>query len=333
MQTKWVSERLLTQAYQRGMDIHIYRPYWITGQSDTGICMPELDHHWRLIQCCIQTGFAPDWEVSFGMMPVDFVSQAIVALGERWVRLEEREHEHEHKNETEHEHENELQYERAEDEKISKCVSEDNANDLKNEQQQVEAEPAIALASGAKSLAEQGAAQNTEENVALNAEEAATQNAVMNAERANQQTEEDQSISSGDTAVAAKPSSTSRSGNASPSQSAVPVYHLANAAPVSWKHLIEWMNENGYAVQMIPGKEWHDTYLVDIDENNALYPLLSLYLGVENAERMRTQTSADEIISERTRELMQQMKLANPLSEKYLLGVYFEYLKRVGFFC
>jgi len=78
-QSKWVAEKLVTQAQERGVRASIYRLGMIQGQQDTGI-VNEGNHFTLLLKSCIQLGVAPDiaWEIE--LTPVDIVSQAVVAL-------------------------------------------------------------------------------------------------------------------------------------------------------------------------------------------------------------------------------------------------------------
>jgi amino acid adenylation domain-containing protein/thioester reductase-like protein len=77
--SKWVSERLITQIKTRGLPVSIFRSGYIFGQSDTGV-MNTNDALLLLMKGCIQLGFAPDWNESICILPVDFVSHAIVNI-------------------------------------------------------------------------------------------------------------------------------------------------------------------------------------------------------------------------------------------------------------
>ncbi len=77
--SKWISERLLTQAKNRGLPVSIYRSGYIWGQSDSGVTNMN-DALLFLIKGCIQLGFAPDWKEKITILPVDFVSKAIVGI-------------------------------------------------------------------------------------------------------------------------------------------------------------------------------------------------------------------------------------------------------------
>ncbi len=78
-QSKWVAEKLVTIARQRGLPICIYRPGRISGHSKTGACNPG-DHTYRMIKGCIQLGSIPNQDIKLNLSPVDYVSKAIVSL-------------------------------------------------------------------------------------------------------------------------------------------------------------------------------------------------------------------------------------------------------------
>jgi thioester reductase-like protein len=78
-QSKWVAERLMLSARDRGLPISIYRSPEIVGHSQTG-AWPGGDYITRLLKSCIQLELWPDLEVNYNLTPVDFVSRAIVYL-------------------------------------------------------------------------------------------------------------------------------------------------------------------------------------------------------------------------------------------------------------
>ncbi len=79
-QTKWVSEKLLSQAKDHGLLVNIYRPSWISGQIKTGIWEADNNHLLNFIKSCIQLGYAPDKDFSLEMWPVDCISKAIIQI-------------------------------------------------------------------------------------------------------------------------------------------------------------------------------------------------------------------------------------------------------------
>ena len=77
--SKWVSERLLTELKDRGFPVKIYRSGYISGYSKSGHTSLN-DALLLLIKGCIDLGFAPDMREKITILPVDFVSKAIVSL-------------------------------------------------------------------------------------------------------------------------------------------------------------------------------------------------------------------------------------------------------------
>jgi thioester reductase-like protein/non-ribosomal peptide synthase protein (TIGR01720 family) len=78
-QSKWVAEKLVTTARDRGLPVCIYRLGRISGHSQSGVCNTNDFMH-RAIKGCIQLGCAPDVDMTVDMNPVDYVSKAIVHL-------------------------------------------------------------------------------------------------------------------------------------------------------------------------------------------------------------------------------------------------------------
>ena len=78
-QSKWVAEKLVTIARERGLPVCIYRPGRISGHSKTGACNPG-DHTYRMIKGCIQLGSVPNYDIQLNLSPIDYVSKAIIYL-------------------------------------------------------------------------------------------------------------------------------------------------------------------------------------------------------------------------------------------------------------
>ncbi len=78
--SKWVSERLMQQAFQRGMSGLILRPGNIFANSETGVTSPPQSNFALLmLRCFVQSGLAPDMDFYFEAVPVDVLAKAIVA--------------------------------------------------------------------------------------------------------------------------------------------------------------------------------------------------------------------------------------------------------------
>jgi myxalamid-type nonribosomal peptide synthetase MxaA len=78
-QSKWVAEKLVRLARDRGFQVSIYRPATVAGDSRSGIWNTE-DFMCRLIKACIQLGYAPVERVHMDIAPVDYISRSVVAL-------------------------------------------------------------------------------------------------------------------------------------------------------------------------------------------------------------------------------------------------------------
>lgn len=78
-QSKWVAEKLINIARDRGLPISIYRPGRIVWHSDTGVGSTS-DNTFRMLKGCIQMRSVPQRDGMVNLIPVDFVSKAILYL-------------------------------------------------------------------------------------------------------------------------------------------------------------------------------------------------------------------------------------------------------------
>lgn len=81
-QTKWVAERLVTAAGDRGLPVTVYRSGRITGNSVDGTWKPG-DATAEMLRACAHLGMVPRFDGAVDMTPIDFVSAALVALSTR----------------------------------------------------------------------------------------------------------------------------------------------------------------------------------------------------------------------------------------------------------
>lgn len=88
VQTKWVSEKLLITAKQRGIPVSVYRIGRVSGHSQTGVFNVN-DFVYKLIIGCIQLGSIPNRDIQEDIMPVDYISKAIVYLSQQEKSLEQ----------------------------------------------------------------------------------------------------------------------------------------------------------------------------------------------------------------------------------------------------
>ncbi|MEA5505986.1 amino acid adenylation domain-containing protein [Halotia wernerae UHCC 0503] len=78
-QSKWVAEKLVNIARDRGFPVSIYRLGRVSGHSKTGV-FNQNDFLYRLIIGCIKLEKVPDGNMIEDMAPVDYVSKAVVHL-------------------------------------------------------------------------------------------------------------------------------------------------------------------------------------------------------------------------------------------------------------
>ncbi len=79
-QSKWVADRLVLSAQERGLPACIYRCVRVMGHSQTGAMNEMHDVLPLLLNACVQMGKCPVLDVDVTMAPVDYVSRAVVHL-------------------------------------------------------------------------------------------------------------------------------------------------------------------------------------------------------------------------------------------------------------
>ena len=78
--SKWVADRLVAHAQARGLPTCIYRPVRIMGHSRTGAINDMNDILPLVLKGCILLGKYPAFDIDVTLVPVDYVSQAMVHL-------------------------------------------------------------------------------------------------------------------------------------------------------------------------------------------------------------------------------------------------------------
>ena len=78
-QSKWVAEKLVTEAQARGFRTAIYRPSLVVGDSRSGAWFGD-NIVATMLRSWVKLGMAPDVDGELDLVPVDYVSRAIVGL-------------------------------------------------------------------------------------------------------------------------------------------------------------------------------------------------------------------------------------------------------------
>ncbi|RKW44866.1 MAG: amino acid adenylation domain-containing protein, partial [Lautropia sp.] len=81
VQTKWVAERLVEQARERGIPVSIHRAGRISGDSEHGACQLD-DSFWGVVRAIAVLGAAPEREFGETLTAVDQIAAAIVVLSQ-----------------------------------------------------------------------------------------------------------------------------------------------------------------------------------------------------------------------------------------------------------
>ena len=81
-QTKWVAERLVWKAADRGVPVTVHRPGRLVGDSRTGLSNAD-DLAAHILRACLDCGSAPEVDGLTDATPVDFAAHAMVTLGVR----------------------------------------------------------------------------------------------------------------------------------------------------------------------------------------------------------------------------------------------------------
>lgn len=102
------------------------------------------------------------------------------------------------------------------------------------------------------------------------------------------------------------------------------VYHLDHPIGIMWTDLIAWLNHYGYHIQLCEHAEWQK-HLMQIEEDNALYPFLPNYL----AEKTHPKTPGTAM--ENSEAVLTHLELDYPDIDDQLLRIYMNYLLTIGF--
>ena len=75
--SKWVAERQLGRAVERGAWVNIHRPGNISFNSRNGVCQPQKNRLMLMLKGSLQLGLLPKLDLNFDLIPVDFLARFI----------------------------------------------------------------------------------------------------------------------------------------------------------------------------------------------------------------------------------------------------------------
>lgn len=97
--------------------------------------------------------------------------------------------------------------------------------------------------------------------------------------------------------------------------------------------MVEWMNEFGYPLRVIPVDAWLKRQLPSIGEENALFPLLPIYLEESGIGKRELEVAKMANASrEFTAAMLAAANLSWPAVDKELFRKYVHYCINCGFF-
>lgn len=112
-----------------------------------------------------------------------------------------------------------------------------------------------------------------------------------------------------------------------------PVLQLSNPNPVPWVTMLEWVGEFGYPLRVVPVDVWMKRHLPRIGEDNALFPLLPVYLEESGAGKRELEVAKMARANrEFTAPMLAAANLAYPAVDRELFRKYIGYCIDGGFF-
>jgi thioester reductase-like protein len=108
------------------------------------------------------------------------------------------------------------------------------------------------------------------------------------------------------------------------------VFNLINPHSPMWLNLIEWLKEDGYTLDVIPVEKWINEHLVKIDQSNALYQLMTFYLGSAKSEPDE-KPSESKVRTDLTQSYLDRVNLVYPVINKTIFKPHLNYLRSVNY--
>ena len=109
------------------------------------------------------------------------------------------------------------------------------------------------------------------------------------------------------------------------------VFNIVNPYAISWINLVNYLNQRGYSISLIPAKKWKDCFLKKISQDNTLYALYALYINREDLDWMNSLYNISSANNHNMLNAFNKCNLELPEINYQLLNIYFSFLEKKGF--
>lgn len=109
------------------------------------------------------------------------------------------------------------------------------------------------------------------------------------------------------------------------------VFNLVNPNKISWHELIMYLIQRGYDITFVDENIWKNIYLSEIDQENALYSLYTLYMNGDEENWMEGLSQISTACGRNTEIAFEASKITPPEITHTLLNIYFDYLEKEKF--
>jgi thioester reductase-like protein len=110
------------------------------------------------------------------------------------------------------------------------------------------------------------------------------------------------------------------------------VFNLSNPHHVSWETLLAWLQGFGYRVRVVSNDVWREQHLQYLEPENALFPVLPLYLGGEITDRhVGLLSKLARVRNDGTAQMLARLDTSFPVIDQVLWRRYVRYFQESGF--
>jgi len=111
------------------------------------------------------------------------------------------------------------------------------------------------------------------------------------------------------------------------------VFNLSNPHMVSWETILGWLQTCGYGLRIIPNQIWREQHLENLDRENALFPILPLYLGGKTTEQHEGLVSKlAKVRHHNTARMLERLEMEFPVIDENLWRRYVRFFEDSRFF-